>query len=92
MLPGNCAIVAKANAAQWRRGALVILEARGFPKIDALHGGRPVPLVLKWYNQYFGMDRRWVISSSPSMTVQTMSLTIASFGHVDPAWKTVSDS
>ncbi|MGK9198987.1 hypothetical protein [Sinorhizobium meliloti] len=57
------AIVGKANAANWRRGALVLLEARGFPKIDALHGGRPVPLVRKWYNQYMALDASYVLKS-----------------------------
>jgi len=41
------AIVGKANATNWKRGALKAMEACGFPKVDALHGGRPVPLIKK---------------------------------------------
>ncbi|RVK61903.1 hypothetical protein CN126_12305 [Sinorhizobium meliloti] len=57
------AIVGKARASNWRRGALVLLEARGFPKVDALHGGRPVPLVRKWYNKYMALDTRYVLQT-----------------------------
>ncbi|HEV7305190.1 hypothetical protein [Ensifer sp.] len=57
------AIVGKARASTWKRGALLILEARGFPKVDALHGGRPVPLVRKWYNQYMGVDKSYVLQT-----------------------------
>lgn len=35
------AIVGKKRASEWKRGALIVLDARGFPKFDALHGGRP---------------------------------------------------
>lgn len=57
------AIVGKAKAADWRRGALILLEARGFPKVDALHGGRPVPLVRKWYSQYMALDASYVLQT-----------------------------
>lgn len=57
------AIVGKARASHWKRGALVLLEARGFPKVDPLHGGRPVPLVRKWYNQYMGVDKSYVLQT-----------------------------
>jgi hypothetical protein len=54
------AIVGKKRAAEWRRGALKILEARGFPRVDALHGGRPVPLIRKWYELHMGLHRSYV--------------------------------
>jgi hypothetical protein len=49
------AIVGKALAAEWRRTVLPTLERRGFPSVDALHKGRPVPLVRAFYNGYFGI-------------------------------------
>jgi hypothetical protein len=49
------AIVGKKRASEWKRGALQILEARGFPRFDALHGGRPVPLIRKWYELHMGL-------------------------------------
>ncbi|WP_201269197.1 hypothetical protein [Sinorhizobium meliloti] len=53
------AIVGRKRASDWKRGALQILEARGFPKVDALHGGRPVPLVRKWYELHMGLHRSY---------------------------------
>jgi hypothetical protein len=49
------AIVGRKRASEWRRGALLVLEARGFPRIDPLHGGRPVPLVKRFYDGYLGI-------------------------------------
>lgn len=49
------AIVGRKRASDWKRGALRVLEARGFPRVDPLHGGRPVPLVRKWYDLYLGL-------------------------------------
>lgn len=57
------AIVGKAKANDWRRGALILLEAQGFPKVDALLGGRPVPLVRKWYSQYMALDSSYVLQT-----------------------------
>lgn len=54
------AIVGKARASEWKRGALRMLDARGFPKIDVLHGGRPVPLVRKWYELHMGLNLSYV--------------------------------
>ncbi|ASY64642.1 hypothetical protein SJ05684_c32200 [Sinorhizobium sojae CCBAU 05684] len=31
------------------------LEKKGFPRIDPLHDGRPVPLVKKFYDGCFGI-------------------------------------
>ncbi|MDR7148033.1 hypothetical protein [Rhizobium sp. BE258] len=57
------AIVGKAKATSWKRGALKVMEARGFPKVDALHGGRPVPLIKKWYASYMLLDRSYIPST-----------------------------
>lgn len=54
------AIVGRARAENWRRGTLPILEARGFPRIDALHNGRPVPLIKKYYDSYLGVNASYV--------------------------------
>ncbi len=57
------AIVGKKRASEWKRGALRVLEARGFPRVDALHGGRPVPLIRKWYQLHMALDRSYVLAT-----------------------------
>lgn len=59
------AIVGKQRASSWKRGALRLLEARGFPQIDHLHGGRPVPLIEKWYRRYLALDENYIQASPP---------------------------
>jgi hypothetical protein len=54
------AIVGRKRASDWKRGALKLLEYRGFPLVDPLHGGRPVPLVKKWYDNYLGVHLSYV--------------------------------
>jgi hypothetical protein len=55
------AVVGKERAQMWIKSVVPILEQkRGFPRIDTLHGGRPVPLVRKWYNLHLGVDRSYV--------------------------------
>lgn len=49
------AIVGKGRAAEWKRDILPALERKGFPGKDPAHGGRPVPLVRRFYNSYFGI-------------------------------------
>lgn len=49
------AIVGKARAAHWERHTLPLLETKGFPIVDALHRGRAVPLVRRFYESYFGL-------------------------------------
>ncbi len=49
------AIVGRANATYWLTGVLPTLERRGFPAQDPLHTGRAVPLVRKFYEDYFGI-------------------------------------
>lgn len=49
------AVAGKAKADYWLRAVLPTLERRGFPSEDALHMGRPVPLVRKFYDNYFGI-------------------------------------
>lgn len=50
------AIVGKERAQYWLKAVLPTLEQKqGFPRIDPLHDGRPVPLVKKFYEGYFGI-------------------------------------
>jgi len=49
------AIVGKARASMWVKTVIPQLEKKGFPRIDPLHDGRPVPLVRKFYDGYFGI-------------------------------------
>jgi hypothetical protein len=54
------AIVGKGRAAMWVKRTLPMLEARGFPRFDALHEGRPVALVKKYYDTYLGVNASYV--------------------------------
>jgi hypothetical protein len=49
------AVVGKERAVMWVRVVIPQLERKGFPKVDPLHDGRPVPLVRKFYDGYFGI-------------------------------------
>ena len=49
------AIVGKERASMFVKVAIPQLERKGFPRIDPLHDGRPVPLVRKFYDGYFGI-------------------------------------
>lgn len=50
------ALVGKAAADKWVRERLPGLANKpGFPPIDPFHGGRPVPLVKKFYEHYLGV-------------------------------------
>lgn len=50
------AIVGKDAAEKWMRERLPTLASKpGFPKIDDFHGGRPVKLVAKFYDQYLNI-------------------------------------
>ncbi|NTI92244.1 hypothetical protein G6L78_01230 [Agrobacterium rhizogenes] len=50
------ALVGKKDAPKWLSERLPALErVPGFPKIDALHGGRPVPLIKLFYDNYFAL-------------------------------------
>lgn len=49
------AIVGKHSAEKWLRERLPTLASKpGFPPIDDFHGGRPVKLVMKFYDAYLG--------------------------------------
>lgn len=48
------AIVGSAGADRWINEVLPTL--RGFPPVDSRHGGRPVPLVKRYYDSYFGLS------------------------------------
>ncbi|WP_165504581.1 hypothetical protein [Rhizobium leguminosarum] len=49
------AVVGKERAAMWVQAVIPQLERKGFPRIDPLHDGRPVPLVQRFYDGYFGI-------------------------------------
>ncbi|SFB52693.1 hypothetical protein SAMN03159496_04682 [Rhizobium sp. NFR07] len=49
------AIVGRTRSAMWVKTVIPQLERKGFPRIDPLHDGRPVPLVKKFYDGYFGI-------------------------------------
>ena len=49
------AVVGRARAAYWQRDVLPVLERKGFPAVDPLHTARAVPLVRKFYEDYFGI-------------------------------------
>lgn len=50
------AIVGKKLAPNWLKKALPALERlSGFPKVDPLHGGRPVPMIKNFYADYLGL-------------------------------------
>lgn len=49
------AIVGKERAREWIKTVIPQLDRKGFPRIDPLHGGRPVPLVRRFYDGYFGI-------------------------------------
>lgn len=54
------AVVGRAKAETWRRRTLPILEARGFPRVDPLHEGRPTALIRKYYDTYLGLNASYV--------------------------------
>lgn len=49
------AIVGRGRASAWLKECLPALEGKGFPPVDRLHKGRPVPLVKKFYDGYLGV-------------------------------------
>ncbi|MFS8051557.1 hypothetical protein QD357_01895 [Rhizobium sp. BR 317] len=49
------AIVGKERAVMFVKAVIPQLERKGFPRIDPLHDGRPVPLVKRFYDGYFGI-------------------------------------
>ncbi|SDB14893.1 hypothetical protein SAMN03159422_00252 [Agrobacterium fabrum] len=57
------AIVGKARASMWMKTVVPQLERKGFPKLDPLHDGRPVPLVKKFYEGYFGITAGFTAAS-----------------------------
>lgn len=48
------AIVGKERAAVWVKTVIPQLERKGFPRVDPLHDGRPVALVMNFYDAYLG--------------------------------------
>lgn len=61
------AIVGKMRAAQWVKDTFPTLAVRpGFPRVDAFHGGRPVPLVRLFYESYLGLSSKFTGHSSQS--------------------------
>jgi len=60
-------IVGRDKAEKWLTERLPTLASKpGFPKIDEFHGGRPVKLVAKFYDDYLG------VAKAPSTTARTV--------------------
>ncbi|WP_165219555.1 hypothetical protein [Affinirhizobium pseudoryzae] len=59
------AIVGKERAAMWVKTVIPQLERKGFPRVDPLHDGRPVPLVKKFYDSYFGITAGFAVPDGP---------------------------
>jgi hypothetical protein len=49
------AVVGQAGADYYRKAIIPALERSGFPGVDPLHNGRPVPLVKRFYAAYLGI-------------------------------------
>lgn len=49
------AVAGRARADYWQKAVLPALERSGFPAVDPLHLARPVPLVKRFYEAYFGI-------------------------------------
>lgn len=49
------AVVGKERADMWVKVVIPQLERTGFPRIAPLHNGRPVPLVRRFYDGYWGI-------------------------------------
>ncbi|MND64570.1 hypothetical protein D3C80_559110 [compost metagenome] len=49
------AVVGKEKASYYTKAVIPMLERQGFPLRDALHDGRPVPLVMRFYGRYWGI-------------------------------------
>lgn len=50
----GAAVLGPERSGEWVAMA-PLLENRGLPKIDALHGGRYVPSVARWYEYFNGV-------------------------------------
>lgn len=65
------AIVGKDAAEKWMRERLPTLAGKpGFPKIDEFHGGRPVKLVARFYDDYLETART---SPAPARGIEDAS-------------------
>lgn len=52
------ALVGKKEASQWLKSRFPAIEKiPGFPKVDPAHGGRPVPLVKIFYENYLHVPK-----------------------------------
>lgn len=49
------AVVGKERARLWMKTVIPQFERKGFPRVDPLHDGRPVSLVKRFYDGYFGI-------------------------------------
>ncbi len=56
------AVVGRTKADYYRKAIIPALESRGFPGIDPLHSGRPVPLVKQFYAAYLGITAGIVVA------------------------------
>lgn len=49
------AVVGKERASMYVKAVIPMLERQGFPTVDPLHDGRPVPLIKRFYEDYMGI-------------------------------------
>ncbi|WP_372353018.1 hypothetical protein [Pararhizobium sp. BT-229] len=57
------AIVGKERAQMWIKTVIPVLERKGFPRVDPLHDGRPVPLVKRFYEGYMGITAGFAVAA-----------------------------
>lgn len=57
------AVVGKERASMYVKVVIPALERKGFPRIDPLHDGRPVPLVKRFYDGYFGITAGFSVAA-----------------------------
>ena len=59
------AIVGTVRAQHWVKFVLPAIEGKGFPAFDELHGGRPVPLVTRYFERVYWNMRSDVPNAAP---------------------------
>jgi len=60
----SAAILGPGRVAEWR-GIVKLLEGRGFPRVDGLHGGRYVPAIRAFYDAQYRVQQDGRPASEP---------------------------
>ncbi len=63
----GAALLGRDRAAEFRQ-MVPLLEARGFPKIDQMMGGRYTPAIRKFFDHLYGLDRGGDVPLAPDGT------------------------